>query len=101
MILLQVTEEILHREFGKFGAISSIKIMWPRTDEEKRRNRNCGFVSFHIRSDADHAKSTMQSKELFGFGSHTFAQFSLLFFSALLFSLCQTPFSHPSYFSLL
>ena len=29
---------------GKYGAIASVKVMWPRTEEEKRRNRNCGFV---------------------------------------------------------
>ena len=35
----QVTEEVLMREFGKYGPIASVKIMWPRTDEEKRRSR--------------------------------------------------------------
>lgn len=32
--------------FGKYGPLASIKIMWPRTDEEKARGKNCGFVAF-------------------------------------------------------
>lgn len=29
--------------------------MWPRTEEEKQRKRNCGFVSFKNRNDAQEA----------------------------------------------
>ena len=29
--------------------------MWPRTEEDKARNANCGFVAFMIRRDADRA----------------------------------------------
>ena len=29
--------------------------MWPRTDEEKLRNRNCGFVAFMNRRDGERA----------------------------------------------
>lgn len=46
------TEAVLFAEFSKFGPVASVKIMWPRTDEEKRRNRNCGFVAFMDRQDA-------------------------------------------------
>ena len=41
-----ITEERLYDLFRKYGEINSIKIMWPRTDEERIRRRNCGFVSF-------------------------------------------------------
>lgn len=34
--------------------------MWPRTEEERRRQRNCGFVSFMNRADAQAAKDEMQ-----------------------------------------
>lgn len=51
-----VTEEQLFSIFRKFGEINSIKVMWPRTEEEKARKRNCGFVSFMRRSDADDAR---------------------------------------------
>ena len=30
------------KEFGAFGPIASVKIMWPRTQEEIERQRNCG-----------------------------------------------------------
>jgi U2-associated protein SR140 len=41
-----VTEERLYDLFSKYGDINSIKIMWPRSEEERIRRRNCGFVSF-------------------------------------------------------
>ena len=41
--------------FGKFGPLASIKIMWPRSDEEKARQRNCGFVAFMSRRDGERA----------------------------------------------
>ena len=48
----QVSEEELFNHFGKFGAIQSVKIMWPRTEEEHARGRLCGFVAFVERADA-------------------------------------------------
>uniref|UniRef100_A0A7N0TA05 Uncharacterized protein n=1 Tax=Kalanchoe fedtschenkoi TaxID=63787 RepID=A0A7N0TA05_KALFE len=56
----QVDENFLLRTFGRFGPIASVKIMWPRTDEEKRRQRNCGFVAFMNRADGQAAKDEMQ-----------------------------------------
>lgn len=53
-----VTEELLCEIFGKFGEINSIKILWPRTDEEKIRKKNCAFVSYKKRSDASDALVT-------------------------------------------
>jgi U2-associated protein SR140 len=34
--------------------------MWPRTEEEHRRQRNCGFVAFMNREDAQAAKDEME-----------------------------------------
>ncbi len=44
----QVDEEVLKREFGRFGAIASVKVMWPRDEEQRRKGRNCGFVAFMV-----------------------------------------------------
>jgi U2-associated protein SR140 len=46
--LSQVNEAHLAREFGRFGPIGSVKIMWPRDEEQRRRGRNCGFVAFMV-----------------------------------------------------
>jgi hypothetical protein len=43
-----VDEEILKREFGRFGSIASVKVMWPRDEEQRRRQRNSGFVAFMV-----------------------------------------------------
>ena len=37
--------------------------MWPRTEEEKARRRNCGFCSFKRRADAEDAKVRQAGKE--------------------------------------
>ena len=55
-----MTEEMLCQQFGKFGALASVKVMWPRTEEERARNKNCGFVAFMKREDADKALDTMK-----------------------------------------
>ncbi|RUS23960.1 hypothetical protein BC938DRAFT_474338 [Jimgerdemannia flammicorona] len=62
-----VNEEILCKEFAKYGPIASVKIMWPRTQEEKDRNRNCGFVSFMERKHAEQALRNLDGKELLGY----------------------------------
>ncbi|KAG0216594.1 hypothetical protein BGX33_012452 [Mortierella sp. NVP41] len=61
-----VNEDQLCMEFAKYGPIASIKIMWPRTQEEIDRNRNCGFVSFMDRADAAVALKEMDGMELLG-----------------------------------
>ncbi|KAI9916218.1 hypothetical protein PsorP6_018256 [Peronosclerospora sorghi] len=61
-----VTEEVLEAEFGKYGEINSVKIMWPRSEEERARKRNCGFVSFYERRNADDARINLDNKELDG-----------------------------------
>ncbi|CEP07585.1 hypothetical protein [Parasitella parasitica] len=62
-----VTEAGLCQEFGKFGPIASVKIMWPRTQEEKDKGNNCGFVSFMTRQDAANAIRSLDGKELHGY----------------------------------
>lgn len=32
----------------RFGAIGSVKVMWPRDEEQRRKGRNCGFVAFMV-----------------------------------------------------
>jgi RNA recognition motif-containing protein len=61
-----INEEALGREFAKFGPLASIKIMWPRTEEEHRRGRNCGFVAFMKRQDAEKALKHMLNHEIMG-----------------------------------
>lgn len=42
--------------------------MWPRTDEERKRKRNCGFVKFYKYESAFLAKEALQEKLLIGQG---------------------------------
>eukprot|EP00117_Sycon_ciliatum_P015546 scpid41385/ scgid15341/ U2 snRNP-associated SURP motif-containing protein; 140 kDa Ser/Arg-rich domain protein; U2-associated protein SR140 len=63
----QMNEELLCLTFGKFGPLASVKIMWPRTDEEKARNRMCGFVAFMCREDGGKALDALNGKEVMGF----------------------------------
>lgn len=51
----KISEQQLMEIFGKFGPLASIKIMWPRSDEEKARGRNCGFVAYMNRRDGERA----------------------------------------------
>ncbi|KAK9824009.1 hypothetical protein WJX72_006933 [[Myrmecia] bisecta] len=59
-----VDEEVLKKEFGRFGAIASVKIMWPRDDDQRRRGRNCGFVAFMTREAAQKAKDELNGIDL-------------------------------------
>jgi U2-associated protein SR140 len=58
----QITEQQLMEVFGKYGPLASIKIMWPRSDEEKARGRNCGFVAFMNRKDGERALKSLNGK---------------------------------------
>lgn len=51
--------------FGKYGPLASIKIMWPRSDEEKARGRNCGFVAYMSRKDGERALKNLNGIQLF------------------------------------
>lgn len=50
--------------FGRYGPLASIKIMWPRSDEEKARGRNCGFVAFMNRKDGERALKNLNGNNL-------------------------------------
>ncbi|XP_026475095.1 U2 snRNP-associated SURP motif-containing protein isoform X2 [Ctenocephalides felis] len=60
-----VTEQQLMEVFGRYGPLASIKIMWPRSDEEKARGRNCGFVAFMNRKDGERALKNLNGREVF------------------------------------
>lgn len=60
------TEEMISREFGRHGEIVSIKIMYPRTEAQRLRGMNSGFVQFRTRHQAELAKSKMNGKMYFG-----------------------------------
>uniref|UniRef100_A0AAV2LA57 U2 snRNP-associated SURP motif-containing protein n=1 Tax=Knipowitschia caucasica TaxID=637954 RepID=A0AAV2LA57_KNICA len=63
----QMNEEMLCQEFGRYGPLASVKIMWPRTDEERARERNCGFVAFMNRRDAERALKNLNGKTIMNF----------------------------------
>ncbi|KAH1001848.1 hypothetical protein HUJ04_005808 [Dendroctonus ponderosae] len=58
-----VTEANLMEEFGIYGPLASVKIMWPRGKERfKNMNTNCGFVAFMSRRDAERALNHMKNR---------------------------------------
>lgn len=61
----KMTEEQLMLLFGKFGALASVKIMWPRGEEKFRNysNTNCGFVAFMSRKDAEKALLSLEYRD--------------------------------------
>ena len=62
---MKITEQRLMELFGRYGPLASIKIMWPRTDDERSRGRNCGFVAYMNRKDGERALANLNGKELF------------------------------------
>ncbi len=62
-----LTEKTLSELFGKYGPLASIKIMWPRTEDEKARGRNCGFVAYMSRRDGERALEHLLGKDVDGF----------------------------------
>ncbi|KAK3095578.1 hypothetical protein FSP39_016278, partial [Pinctada imbricata] len=63
----KMTEQQLCEVFGRFGPLASVKIMWPRTDEERSRGRNCGFVAYMNRKDGERAMNTLKGKDVMNF----------------------------------
>jgi len=63
----KLSEQKLMEIFGRYGPLASIKIMWPRNDEERLRGRNCGFVAFMTRRDAEAALEDLSGKEIDGY----------------------------------
>ena len=72
-----VTEEKLMQVFGAFGDIFSVKVMWPRSEDERRRGRNRGFVSFRTREDADEALNALDEEGLLTLLGRRMAEFPL------------------------
>ncbi|CAH1113637.1 unnamed protein product [Psylliodes chrysocephalus] len=58
----KITENHLMLEFGEYGPLASVKILWPRADE-CQRNSNCGFVAFMSRKDAERALKKNQHRD--------------------------------------
>lgn len=52
------------------GDLYSVKIMWPRTAEERARNRNTGFVCFMHRKDAEDAMESLADADPLGTSRH-------------------------------
>lgn len=63
----KISEQELMKLFGKYGPLASIKIMWPRSEEEKSRGRNCGFVAYMSRKDAERALKHLAGKDVMGY----------------------------------
>uniref|UniRef100_A0A1B0GIZ1 Putative splicing regulator n=1 Tax=Lutzomyia longipalpis TaxID=7200 RepID=A0A1B0GIZ1_LUTLO len=63
----KITEQQLMELFGKYGPLASIKIMWPRSEEEKNRGRNCGFVAYMSRRDAERALKYLNGCDVMGY----------------------------------
>lgn len=63
----KISEQQLMELFGRYGPLASIKIMWPRSEEEKSRGRNCGFVAYMSRKDADRALRSLNGKDVMGY----------------------------------
>ena len=63
----RLTEASLAEMFGKFGPLASVKIMYPRTEDEKNRGKHCGFVAFMSRKDGERALAALIGKNIEGF----------------------------------
>ena len=50
--------------FGRYGPLASVKIMYPRSDDEKTRATNCGFVAYMSRKDAERAMHELSGTQL-------------------------------------
>lgn len=62
-IPMGINETDLCNEFGVFGPIASVKIMWPRGMDSSALSLS-GFVSFMVREDAARAIAEMDGKRL-------------------------------------
>ena len=48
-LAMHINEQEFCKVYGEFGPLASVKIMWPRSEEERSRTSNCGFVAFMCR----------------------------------------------------
>jgi len=65
-LAVDVTEAQLTQEFSQYGPINSVKIMWPRSEEQQQKTRHSGFVSFMDRASSERAKAALEGKHLNG-----------------------------------
>ena len=63
----RLTESALADMFGKFGPLASVKIMYPRTEDEKNRGKHCGFVAYMARKDGERALAFLAGRNIDGF----------------------------------
>ena len=63
----RLSEAALADMFGKFGPLASVKIMYPRTEDEKNRGKHCGFVAYMSRKDGERALAALAGKNIEGF----------------------------------
>eukprot|EP01062_Namystynia_karyoxenos_P051420 TRINITY_DN40369_c0_g1_i2.p1 TRINITY_DN40369_c0_g1~~TRINITY_DN40369_c0_g1_i2.p1 ORF type:complete len:465 (+),score=70.19 TRINITY_DN40369_c0_g1_i2:76-1395(+) len=61
-----INEASLVRTFGEHGAIASVKIMWPRTDQERARVFTKAYVNFMDIEDARRAFEALHGTALCG-----------------------------------
>ncbi|KRZ24845.1 U2 snRNP-associated SURP motif-containing protein [Trichinella pseudospiralis] len=61
-----VSENEIRELFGKFGPLASVKVLWPRNDEDRHKNRLTGFVAFMTRKDAQRAFTALKGVILHG-----------------------------------
>jgi len=53
--------------------------MWPRSDEEKARGRNCGFVAYMSRKDGERALMNLNGMRLFLIIIHFYYKYFTIF----------------------
>lgn len=58
----KITEQDLLNIFGRYGALGSVKIMWPRS-EDMMHNYNNGFVAYMSRKDAERALDDLKERD--------------------------------------
>lgn len=63
-----LTEEAITAVFSKFGELLSLKVMWPRTAEERDRNRVSCFVCYRYRRHAEAAMEACSESDPFNVG---------------------------------
>ncbi|CAH1782434.1 unnamed protein product [Owenia fusiformis] len=63
----KLTEQQLCELFGKYGPLASVKVMWPRSEVERSRGRNCGFVAYMNRKDGERALAALKGKDIMTF----------------------------------
>ncbi|KAH7725317.1 surp module family protein [Aphelenchoides avenae] len=66
ILLRQITLEEMYETFGTFGPLASAKILYPRHDEERRREHLCGFIAYMARTDAERAMKAMGGERVKG-----------------------------------